>query len=368
MGRVLGSVCRNGILLTAGLSLNAPAAPQEGRTPVFSADVSLVTIPATVRDDSGPLPDLTKEDFSILERGRELEVSYFQRRTDLPLSVVVMLDTSLSAAIQLPFEKESAIRFVDRLLGTDEHAQDAASVLSFSSEVSVLQDFSRDRKALASGLGKIRPQTGTSVYDAIWLASEELAKRPGRRVIVLVTDGGDTTSFASFHDALRSAHLAEALIYPLIVLPILSDAGRNRGGEHALITLAKKTGGEAFVQHGTKDLDAAFDKVLRSLRTQYLLGFYPQHKSQTAKEVFREVEVRVRRKGAVVLARSGYYDLGARHEEALASPKRSRNATVAVPSRPRASESAPEAKSPDRTAPVRRPGRPAEALQPKNSR
>ena len=100
------------------------------------------------------------------------------------------------------------------------------------------------------------------------------------------------------------------MIYPLIVLPIRSDAGRNRGGEHALIALAENTGGEAFVQHDVQDLDAAFGEILRNLRTQYLLGYYPPEGEFTSTDAFREVQVRVAREGAAVLVRNGYFAKG----------------------------------------------------------
>ncbi len=273
---------------------------------VFTADVRLVTLPATVKDAHGaPVGGLDREDFSILEEGEPRELVVFERRTNRPLSVVLMVDVSLSTAIELRYERESAGRFLSGLLGPGSHPSDQASVFSFSSEVEVLQAFTRDHRLLSKALSRVRPQTGTSVYDAVLLASKELEGREGRRVIVIITDGGDTTSSVRFADALRAAHGAEAAIYPLIVLPIQSDAGRNRGGEHALITLAKNTGGESFVQYGASNLDESFGKILRNLRTQYLLGYYLA--GEGSGDGFRSVEVRVSREGAVVLVRSGYF-------------------------------------------------------------
>lgn len=309
MGRVgapyNGRVSRVTALL---LLAAAGATAQQPGTTVFTADVRLVTLPVTVKDaDGAPLGDLTQADFEILEEGDPREVTVFERRTSRPLSVVVMLDASLSTAIELRYERQSANRFLASLLGSGSQPPDRAAVFSFSAEVEQIQGFTRDSLALQKALGRVRPESGTSVYDAIWLASEQLGRRQGRRVIVVITDGGDTSSRWRFADALKAAHSSEVAIYPLIVLPIQSDAGRNRGGEHALITLAKKTGGETFVQHGTEDLDKAFSEILRALRTQYLLGFYPQLESLHRSELFRTIEVRVRREGATVLARSGYY-------------------------------------------------------------
>ena len=170
-----------------------------------------------------------------------------------------------------------------------------------------LSSFTRNQVTLENALNKLRPQTGTSVYDAILLVSEELAKREGRRVIIIITDGGDTTSRIQFADALRAAHSAEAVIYPLIVVPIRADAGRNRAGEHALITLANNSGGEAFIQYGQENMELSFREILKNLRTQYLLGFYPRQSEPGDKETFRKVVVEVAREDARVLSRSGYF-------------------------------------------------------------
>ena len=354
MGRFGSQVLGGGRgLILGSLAIAACAAAQESEAPVFTADVHLVSLPVTVKDARGaPVGDLEREDFRILESGERREITVFERRTDRPLSVVLLMDASLSTAVELRYERESAGRFLERLLGPDSRPGDAAAVFSFSSDVTILADFTRNQKELVGALGRVRPETGTSVYDAILLASQYLQQRDGRPVLVIITDGGDTTSGLKFDDALRAAHAAEAAIYPLIVLPIRSDAGRNRGGEHALITLAKHTGGEAFVQYGARDLDAAFDELLRNLRTQYLLGFYPADKGFNPADDFREVEVGVAREGAVVLARTGYF--------ATAPVKRpARKSTIGAPVRLRTvpQVGAPTDEDEESTQPVTRPPR-----------
>ena len=310
MGRVRTANRSGSRALTAAVLLLAAGglAAQQPETAVFRTDVRLVTFPVTVKDARGaPLGDLERSDFRILEEGVPHEVAVFERRTNQPVSVALMLDASLSTAIELRYERQSAARFLASLLGRGSQPADNAAVFAFSSGVVALSPFTRNHGKLEKALDRVRPETGTSLYAAVVLASDALARREGRRVIVLITDGGDTTSRLRFADALRSAHASESAIYALIVLPIRSDAGRNRGGEHALITLAKNTGGEAFIQHGADNLDEAFSQILRNLRTQYLLGYYP-HDDQTATgEDFRKVEIRVAREGAVVLARSGYF-------------------------------------------------------------
>ena len=364
MGRVRASHDGASTRLAAVmLLLAAPLAAQQAEPAMFTADVSLVTLPVTVKDSTGaPLGDLDRGEFEVLEEGDSRDLAVFERRTDRPLSVALMLDTSLSTAVELRYEREAASRFLAKLLGSASQPGDRAAIFAFSADVQILQGFTRDHKALEKALGRVRPDSGTSVYDAVRLASGALARRDGRRVIVMITDGGDTTSHWRFADALRAAHEREIAIYPLIVLPIQSDAGRNRGGEHALITLAEKTGGETFVQHGTTNLDAAFGEILRNLRTQYLIGFYPLLEGTNRKEVFRTIEIRVKRDGAFVLARSGYY---ADPSKLTVGRRKNRDAPTSLRTMPQAkasgqvgSEQDPASEQPERRAPdgQRRPG------------
>jgi Ca-activated chloride channel family protein len=144
------------------------------------------------------------------------------------------------------------------------------------------------------------------MYDGVLLASEELERRPGRRVIILISDGGDTTSYTTFLKSLEAAHAADAVVYGLTVTPIKADAGRNVGGENAIRMFAAGTGGEAFVEYGEEALNRAFDQILDNLRTQYLLGYYPPEHSDRSTR-FRRIEVRVDRAAGKILARDGYY-------------------------------------------------------------
>jgi Ca-activated chloride channel family protein len=293
----------------AAAVLAASFASLKGQTneTTFRVDVSLVNVLVTVKDAQGaPLGDLDKEDFTILDGGVTRPVAVFERRTDRPLSVALMIDASLSTAIELEQERISAQRFVENLLREGSHPDDRVAVLKFSSYVDLLSDFSRSTRALSGALRSVRAESGTSMYDAILLGSEELAGRPGRRVMIIITDGGDTTSNTTFEQALRATHAIDGVIYGMIVMPIKSDAGRNTGGENALKALASNTGGATFVQLGTEDLDDAFDQILRNLRTQYLLGYYPPELPET-NETFRFIEVAVNRSNVTVLARKGYF-------------------------------------------------------------
>jgi Ca-activated chloride channel family protein len=157
-----------------------------------------------------------------------------------------------------------------------------------------------------SQLKQLKSEGGTSLYDAIYLASRELENRDGRHVMVVVTDGGDTTSVKDFHQALEAAQLADTLLYPVLVVPITNNAGRNIGGENALTTLAAGTGGRVFLPTLGAELDRAFSDILRELRTQYLVGFYPKDVPLT-KDRYHILKVAVQGRNLRVLTRSGYY-------------------------------------------------------------
>jgi Ca-activated chloride channel family protein len=299
-------------LLTRGAALavlvsSFAALHAQEDAPDFHVDVSLVNVLVTVKDADGtPLGDLEKDEFTVLDGGVPRPVTVFERRTDRPISVALMIDASLSTAIELDQERISAQTFIRNLLREGAHPRDRVAVMKFSAYVDLLAEFTRSIRTLSRALRSVHAESGTSLYDAILLASEELAGREGRRVMIIITDGGDTTSNTTFQQALRASHAVDAVIYAMIVMPIKSDAGRNTGGENALKALAGNTGGATFVQLGTENLDEAFEQILRNLRTQYLLGYYPPQLPET-NEQFRPIEVRVSRPDVTVLARKGYF-------------------------------------------------------------
>ncbi|HXG31758.1 MAG TPA: VWA domain-containing protein [Bryobacteraceae bacterium] len=275
--------------------------------PVFRVDVRLVRILATVKDAAGGLvASLNKEDFTVYDNGMPQELAVFERRTELPLSIALLVDTSLSTAKELRYELDSVERFLGAVF-SEGRPEDAVALYSFNYGITLVSGFTRNRARLREGLKRLRPEGGTSLYDAIYLAARDLEMREGRRVMILVTDGGDTTSAKTFHDALEAAHLADAVIYAILVMPITSDAGRNIGGENALEGLAAGTGGRVFRPQLGSALDEAFAQILSELRTQYLLAYYPKN-VPPAKDRFHRVEVRVSKPDLRVLARSGYYE------------------------------------------------------------
>lgn len=291
--------------LVATLCLAAPAtAPAQDTT--IHVDVRLVRMLVTVKDANGALiGSLNKSDFTVFDNGVKQEVAVFERQTEQPLSVALMLDTSASVNIELRYELDSAAKFLKALI-SEGNPEDTAALYSFDWQTTVMKGFTRRFAQLEQALRQVRASGGTSLYDAVYLVSRQLEDRDGRHVMVIVTDGGDTTSSKDFHEALESIQRADAIMYPIVVIPIKNSAGRNIGGENALTTLAAGTGGRVFRPSSAPELDTAFAEILRELRTQYLVGFYPKDVPPT-KDRFHLLKVNVPNNKLRVITRSGYY-------------------------------------------------------------
>ncbi len=278
---------------------------------IIRVQVKLVRLLVTVKNPKGdPVGNLRREDFAVDDSGIAQEIAVFERSTAQPLSVSLLVDTSLSTASNLEYEARAIKGFLNALFG-EGNAEDRASLYSFHDEVRMETGFTRNLDRILKPLSRLKPLSGTSLYDALWFASHDLDRRPGRRVLVIVTDGGDTTSRKKYRDAIEAAQRADAVIYPILVVPIAADVGRNIGGENALTTLAVGTGGRIFQATLGKQLDAAFAAILSDLRTQYLLGYYPRQMPADAKP-FHPVRVRltgdsVPAEGLQLLSRNGYY-------------------------------------------------------------
>jgi Ca-activated chloride channel family protein len=290
--------------LVSAVSLSAPGWPQE--SPTIRVNVRLVRLLATVKDANGQLMgSLNKSDFTVYDNGVSQEIAVFDRQTEQPLSIAVLVDSSASTGIQMHYELDSVRKFFKALLDGG-NPRDTAALYSFNWEVTLMSAFTRRFARLDSSLKQLHSEGGTSMYDAIYLSSQHLELRDGRHVIVIVTDGGDTTSVKSYHQALQTAQMSDVVMYPVLVMPITNDAGRNIGGENALTTLAAGTGGRVFTPAASAELDRAFEDILRELRTQYLIGYYPRD-VPPSKERFHTLKVEVRGRNLRVLTRSGYY-------------------------------------------------------------
>ena len=291
-----------GLLFVALLQI-APAVAQD---PVIRVNVRLVRTLVTVKDANGQLiGSLNKSDFAVFDNGVKQDIAVFERQTEQPLSVAVLVDTSASTGIELKYELDSVSKFFRALLG-EGNPDDTVALYSFNWQVNLLSSYTRRFARLDQQLKQLRSEGGTSLYDAIFLASRELELREGRHVMVIVTDGGDTTSVKDFHQALEAAQIADVMLYSVLVVPITNDAGRNVGGENALTTLSAGTGGRVFLPSLGAELDRAFSDILRELRTQYLIGFYPKD-VPPSKDRYHTLKITVEGRNLRVIARSGYY-------------------------------------------------------------
>ncbi len=284
-----------------------PAAAQQPPPPDdsyrYRVQVGLVMVAASVTTSDGrPVTDLEQAAFQVYEDGVLRPLKVFERKTGQPLQLVLMVDASLSTASELAREKLAIARFIQRVLRP---AEDAAALYEFSGGARARVDFSNDARKLEAGLVLIKPRAGTALYDTVVEAAAKLKEREGRRVLVLVTDGTDTTSEKTYQDALRAAQEAEATIFSLIIRPISGESGRSVRGEHVLINFAEMTGGRTFFPARAAEMDRFFDELSELLRTQYLLGYEPAPPEWRAR--LRVIEVRVEGADVVVRHRKGYY-------------------------------------------------------------
>jgi Ca-activated chloride channel homolog len=267
----------------------ASAGQQSAPATTLKVDVKLVNVFVTVTDAQGaPIGGLTKDNFSLAEDGQVQKISVFDKESALPLSIALAIDTSLSTRHDLPLEEAAAKRFAHDIL----RPVDALSVYGFSEVVrEATPGFTPDLKRIDESIDHIHVGAATALYDAIYLASRALNRRQGRKVIVLITDGEDTASRVDYQEAVRAAEEAEALVYSIIIVPIENSAGREIGGEHALIQLSEDTGGKYYYATSSGQLDDAFHKISDELRTQYLLAYYPSQRTSFSE--FRRIEVKV---------------------------------------------------------------------------
>lgn len=302
----LGSWVVPCLLAMTLINFAAAALSAQNSDTTFKVEVKLVNVFVTVTDSRGaPVASLGKENFILKEDDKEQKIAVFGRESAIPLSIVLSVDTSLSTRKDLPLELLSARKFAHTIL----RPQDGLAVYKFSEEVHEVVPFTSDLKMIDAGIDKVRNGAATALYDAVFLGSQALSKRQGRKVMVVITDGGDTVSQVNYKEALRAAQEAEAIIYSIIVVPIEASAGRDTGGEHALIQISEDTGGKYYYATSLSQLDEAFRKISDELRTQYLLAYYPSQRF--ADSDFRRLQVTLTNAPAggpyQVHNRAGYY-------------------------------------------------------------
>jgi Ca-activated chloride channel family protein len=256
----------------------------------IKVSVNLVNVLVSVLDDNNrPAPDLPVEAFQIFEEGAKQKIEVFESETKQPLDIALMIDASLSAHKEISFEQQAAAHFIAQVL----RPEDRLAVYSFDESVHEIAGFSENVASLQNAVHRIPAGAGTSIYDALLLGSKALEHRgeDRRRVIILVTDAGETTSRTDFDAARKEAVRANTLLYSIIVRPVKNESGRNTAGEHAIETITDTTGGAIFFPDSGQDLDIIFDRIDRELRTQYRLGYYPNPRGPA--NTYRTIEVKV---------------------------------------------------------------------------
>ncbi len=302
--------------LAACLALAAAARGQEaGRQefePVYSesesdiikVDVARVPLLFTVTDRRNRfITDLGRDDFQVFDDGWPQEIREFDRESDLPLRIGVILDTSNSIRARFKFEQEAAIEFLQRVLA---EVNDRAFLVSFDTRAELIVDYTSDMEELADGVRRLRAGGGTALYDAIYYACrdklpEDQPKEQFRRALVVIGDGEDNRSTVTREDALQMAHRAEAVVYTIST----NRSGMSQDGDKTLRRFARETGGVAFHPFQARDLQQSFANIANELRHQYFILYSP---SQFVNDgSFHTVEVRTRMRNATVRVRSGYY-------------------------------------------------------------
>jgi Ca-activated chloride channel family protein len=273
-------------------------------SPPIRVDVRLVNVFVNVTDANGaPVANLTKDDFTLTEDGHPQKIAVFERESNMPLSIVLAIDTSGSVNKDLAIEKRAAHNFVHSLL----RPVDRLDLIDFSSDVREVVPFTNRLNRIDYGIENLLPGPATALYSAVYLSSQSLGTQSGRRVLVLISDGSNTVKGTDYADALEQAVRSETMVYSIIDVPIAADAGRDTGGEHAMITLSQETGGKYYYADA-EHLAEAFQKVSNDLRTQYLLAYYPDHR--LARSDFRTIDVTLKQPADAhysVRHRTGYY-------------------------------------------------------------
>ena len=286
----------------------------------FSTDVKVVNVLATVRDKQGKIiRDLSQADFSVLENGHPQNIRYFSRESDLPLTVGLLVDTSMSQQRVLDAERGASFRFLDQVL---RETKDHVFLLQFDLAIMMRQALTSSHKDLNAALALVDTPSrqdlqhqyggGTLLYDAIIKASKDVMKaQSGRKALIVLTDGVDTGSEASLADAVEAAQLADTLIYSILFsdatfysAPLLGGIG-GTNGKAVLQRLSRETGGSFFEVSKKRTIDQIFAELEEELRTQYSLGFVSDVPVQISE--FRKIQVAVDKKGLAVQARSRYW-------------------------------------------------------------
>ncbi len=295
----------------------------------FKARSDLVQFFFNVKEKKGGLiPNLTKDDFEVLENGKPQTIKYFSENSNLPLTLGILIDTSLSQQNVLGMEQQVGGSFLSQILT----AKDQAFVIDFNVGIALVQDFTNSVRRLKDALNSVKINTGgqgavsripgmgggpvptmnrnkgTLLYDAVYLAShDQMGQQVDRKAMILLTDGEDMGSQYKVRDAIEAAQKADTIVYVLLCADrgFYWSQGASFGGDSEMKKLTAETGGRVIeVGNKPEKLKAAFDQISQELRSQYNLGYVPLNTKKDGS--FHRVEIHTKQ-GYKVQARSGYF-------------------------------------------------------------
>ena len=285
-----------------------PAGSQQ--SPSFRVGVELVSLSVTVTDPAARyVTDLNQDDFQVFEDGVKQDVTFFNR-TNLPIALALLVDTSASMESRLPIAQEAAIGFAHRL-----RPQDLAEVVDFDSRVVILQAFTNQAAEIEQAIRRTSAGGSTSMYNAIYIALKELKKVVAtnvdeirRQAIVVLSDGEDTSSLLPFEEVMDLAKRSETAIYAIGLRPSEGASSGAKGFKEAEVVLrqlAQQTGGRAFFPMQTAELAAMYGQISDELSSQFTVGYSSRNTKRDG--AWRRVVVRVDRPGLVSRTKQGYF-------------------------------------------------------------
>ena len=283
--------------------------------PSFRVGVELVSLNVTVTEGTRYVTDLSQEDFSVYEDGVKQDVTFFNK-SNLPIALALLLDTSASMETKLQTAQEAAIGFAKKL-----RPQDLAEVIDFDSRVVVLQNFTNNLPELESAIHKTSAGGSTSLYNAVYIALKDLkkavAKSPDeirRQAIVVLSDGEDTSSLLPFEEVLDLAKRSETAIYSIGLRAGEGPATTTRGfkeAEFVLRQFSQETGGRSFFPNQLGDLNTVYGQIAEELSSQYIVGYTSRNPKRDG--AWRRIVVRVNRANVAARTKLGYFAPVATH-------------------------------------------------------
>ena len=313
-------------LPTTASAQEAPAPRDRDSVQTFKVNVNVVNLFFNVKDKRGALiANLAKDQFEIFEDGKPQTIKYFSAESDQPLTLGLLIDSSVSQERVLPLEKEVGGAFLNDVL----RPKDLAFVISFDVNVDLLQDFTNSAHDLRAGMNRAKinsgggggvlpglgggpfPTTsdpkGTLLYDAIYLAAnEKLANEVGRKAMIILTDGEDQGSQMKIKDAIEAAQKSDSMVYVILIADRGFYGMGGYSGDREMKKLCEETGGRVIPVGNKQDkLKQAFDEIANELRSQYSIGYTPTNVKLDG--TFRHVRVKIKDGDYRVQARAGYY-------------------------------------------------------------